>query len=328
VTASTDDGRHLSYANLSALWAAGAVLVVPIQGTPSCQVRLDPGAGEITLITEYSVPEPDVAGLRNVTFEPVTSGNAVFAELTVTTPDDVYGAYSFLATIADQLQVRHAPLVAAVASAMSIHREVLATRGALTLEKEVGLYGELLVLNHLFATQGVAAAIAAWQGPARGEHDFVLASGDLEVKTTTSEHRRHLISSLTQLEPRPSSPLHLVSVQLTRATAATGSTLSGLITTTRSAAGNHSSALDHLLDASGWSDGDTDLYRTHWTHRAQPAAYIVDASFPRLSIDIVRAGVGRSEAISDVSFRVDVSHLEPAQLSVLKGFATHEQENQ
>lgn len=326
MTTRAEDGRHLSYANLNALWAAGAILVVPIQGTPTCRVRLDPEAGEITLITEYTLPEPDVAGLRHVTFAPVTSDDSVFAELTVTTTDNVYGAYSFLATVTDQLQERHAPLVSAVASAMAIHREVLATRGALTREREVGLYGELLVLNHLLVTQEVPAAIAAWQGPLRGEHDFVLADGDLEVKTTTAERRQHLIGSLTQLEPRPATSLYFVSVQLTRATPVTGLTLPRLVTSTRSLTGNHTSALNDLLDASGWSDGDTELYGTHWTQRARPSTYEVDTTFPRLSAAAVRAVVQRADAIADVSYRVDVTNLEPVQLRALAGFATPAQE--
>lgn len=324
----SNDGRHLSYASLTALWAARAALIVPIQGSPICRVRLDPERGEITLITPYSLPEPDVAGLRHVTLESVTTDDTVFAELTVNTTDNVYGAYSFLAAIADQLQVHGAPLVAAVASAIRVHREVLATRGALTLEKELGLYGELLTLRLLIVTSGVGAAIEAWQGPRRGEHDFVLADADLEVKSTSTERRQHLISSLTQLVCRPEASLYLVSVQLTRTTATTGMTLPALIADTREIVGAHADALNSLLGASGWNDADADLYATHWSLRSPIASYEVNNAFPRLTIDAIRSVVARPEAVSDVSYRLDVTDLEPVSLSVLGQSASPEEEKQ
>lgn len=52
--------------------------------------------------------------------------------------------------------------------------------GILSEEEEIGLHGELIVLERLLsALQDSAAVMAMWQGPLRGLHDFKLPIGSL-----------------------------------------------------------------------------------------------------------------------------------------------------
>ena len=57
----------------------------------------------------------------------------------------------------------------------------------LSLEAQVGLFGELLVLREICSNTGSPVeAINCWQGPAGGIQDFHLADGAIEVKNTIS----------------------------------------------------------------------------------------------------------------------------------------------
>src|SRR4051794_39813796 len=185
MTTSPEDARHLTFATLDELWTTGAPMVLPIKGEPACRLQLDPKNGLINLVTAYDTPEPDVAKLKNVGFAAVSSGDDELAELTVRVEGSVHGAYGLLATIADELQIEKMPLAAAVAAGVARHRNVFASRGAMTTEKEVGLIGELLFLEFLIQQIGAGSATATWQGPLSEEHDFTFDSVHIEVKTTS-----------------------------------------------------------------------------------------------------------------------------------------------
>ena len=87
---------------------------------------------------------------------------------------------------------------------------------ALGPEEEIGLVGELVVLEQLISA-GVPADIAltGWIGPLDGEQDFHLGSGALETKTTVSESGFIAkFGSLGQLDDSVRSPLYVVAVSM------------------------------------------------------------------------------------------------------------------
>ena len=306
---SAEDARHLTLTTLDTLWNAGNPVVLPVQGDPLCRLQLDPKNGLITLVTAYLPPEPDVARLKNVSFHAVSEGEADVAELTVRVEGNVHGAYGLLATIADELQIARAPLAAAVASAVARHKDVLAARGGLTTEREVGLYGELLFLEYLIHAIGAGPALASWQGPLSEEHDFVFDNIHLEVKTTSAERRRHVIHGLPQLVPLRGVPLSVLSIQLTRGTPDAGRALPGLVAHARKIAGGHVVALDRCLEILGWKPDDSDLYPTFWTLRTQPRAYDVKGDFPAMTPGSIEPVVPSFGLLSDVSYKVDLTDL-------------------
>lgn len=310
MTSSPDDARRLTVTTLEDLWSSGAPIAIPLHGEPDCLLQLDPVAGLITLVAPYETPEPDVAKLRNVSFAAVASGDNEFAELTVRVDGNVHGAYSLLATIADGLQLDGLPLAAAVAVGCERHRNLLATLGPLTREKEIGLFGELLFVEFLIATTGSSAAIEAWQGPLSEEHDFTFAKLTVEVKTTSSERRVHTIHGLTQLVPGPGLPLSLISIQITRGSPGLGRTLPKLVADVRQNAGGHQVQIDAMLRVFGWQSDTAELYSTHWTLRSEPRAYLVNGTFPAMTPDALASVVPRFGLVSDVSYRVDLTDLE------------------
>jgi putative PD-(D/E)XK family protein DUF4420 len=315
MTAFPEDARHLTVTTLDELWGSGAALVVPLHGEPSCRLQLEPATGTITLVTDYETPEPDVAGLRNVRFDAFVSGDDAFAELSIRVENNVYGAYSLLATIADLLQIQRLPLAVAVAGGIARHQHILASRAALTTEQELGLFGELLFLEFLIAAIGPEAAAVAWQGPLSEEHDFTFGDVHVELKTTSGERRRHTIHGLGQLVPLPDVPLSLVSVQLTRSSPDGGRTLPQMVRAVRHNAGGHQVRIDAILNASGWQDDDADLYGSCWALRSRPRSYAVCGEFPAMTPERVSPVVPSFGLISDVSYRVDLTDLEHEPLA-------------
>jgi hypothetical protein len=303
------DARHLTVVTLNELWKGGVPLELPIEGDPTCRLQLDPQHGLIRLLTAYQSPEPDVAKFKNMQFRPIVSDGTELAELTVQASDNVYAAYGLLASIADDLQTEKQPLSASVATAVLRHRSMLITRGTLTLEQEIGLFGELLFLEFLIDAIGAEPAVLAWHGAVSEEHDFIFDAIHIEVKTTVGEQRKHIISGLAQLVPVPNVPLSLLSIQLTRSTASGARSLPELVAQVRQMAAGHSVRVDAMLTLAGWTAEDADLYDIRWTLRAVPCAYRVKGAFPALTPNRLAPVVPNFALVSDVSYKVDLTNL-------------------
>jgi hypothetical protein len=277
-------------------------------GTPRCTIDIDPMHQSITLTTLAEPPEPDVAKWRNIDFSIHASDEGDLAQLTVAVDDNLHAAYSLLTSVADLLQLNSEPLAAAIRTAIANHYGMFAGKAGLSHEKEVGLFGELLVLEYLIDQIGAGPAIRSWQGPLNEEHDFVFENAHLEVKTTASEQRRHMIHGFAQLVPLRSTPLSLISIQLTRSSREGGRTLPQIISQIRVKAGGFRPMLNDALEASGWDDEFSDLYSTCWSKRNQPRAYDVDERFPALTLSRLAGVVPSLKSVSELSYRVDVTH--------------------
>jgi hypothetical protein len=317
-----EDARHLTLSTIDILWANGVPIELPIAGDPVCHLRLDPKNRKISLVTAYQIPEPDVTKFKNVSYNAAVESELDVAELTVRVDDNAHGAYGLLATLADQIQVERLPLAAAVAVAVTRHRDVFAARGTLSTEREVGLFGEMLFLEYLIRAIGPNAAIATWQGPLAEEHDFTFEALHIEVKTTSSERRKHVVHGLNQLVPVGDVPLALLSIQLTRSAPEGGQTLTGLISEVRKIAGGYVVAIDKMLDTFGWHPDGADLYSTFWALRSLPRAYLVGGDFPAMTPDLVAPVVPNFQLLSDVQYRVDLTNLNHYSLpDPISGFA-------
>ncbi len=314
MTEETDDARHLSVANVDSIWRSGHPVMLPMTGSPACKLDLHPAKGTITLITAFNPPEPDVARWRSITFTPVASDEGDLAELTVSVDGNVHGAYGLLAAVADELQLHDEPLAAAVAIAITKHRNLFGGKEGLTAEKEIGLFGELMVLEYLIGKIGAGPAIGSWQGPMSEEHDFVFGDVHLEVKTTSSEERRHMMHGFTQLVPLRGVPLSLISIQLTRGSNVDGQTLGQLVSRVRAKSDGYRSKLDVGLEAWGWDDADVELYNTFWTKRNEPRAFDVDERFPALTAARLAPAIPNFNVVSDLTYRVDLTHFTPGAL--------------
>jgi hypothetical protein len=301
------DARHLTFSTLEQLWSTGTPMLLPISGDPACRLRLEPNNDLVVLETAYGTPEPEVAKLKNVDFRAIATGDEEIAEILVRVDGNVHAAYGLLATVADQLQVKGLPLAVAVESGVARYRNIFAGRHVMATESEVGLIGELLFLEFLMRSVGAKQAIDAWQGPFSEEHDFTFKDAHLEIKTTTSERRKHVISGVNQLKACPGASLSLLSIQVTRVGPEEGVTLPQLVARMRAAAGGHRGALDSRLLDSPWRDEDSDLYQTHWALRSTPRAYCVDEEFPAITGDALSNVIPNFPLLSGIEYTVDLT---------------------
>jgi hypothetical protein len=270
---------------------------------------------------------PDVSRYRHLNVDTVRFAEKQWHRLTVVTDHKFQDLYPILCLVLDGVQLRSRSFASAVNDAIEAYHDVLLQRRTMSETDEIGLFGELLVLEHLSPIMASSDAVSAWLGALKEEHDFSLLSFDVEVKTTTNERRVHWISTLTQLEPKPGIPLFLLSVQLTRAGSAVGSTLADLVAKIRSAFPDHLGVLNERFDRSGYRDTDADLYTTNWVQRRAPTCYLVDDAFPALTPARVVEAVPHPHRIIDLRYRLDLEgYVEVPPPDLFLGFVTDKKE--
>lgn len=303
--------RDLTPETVEEYFASGVEMAFPLSEKSRVTLEIDPGRQQLRLICAAVGEAPDVARYERIDVDRINLiGRAGdWYRLTVDAREMHYEAYTLLVSIVDQLDsgasFRHA-----VSDSLFGLRELLSSRRRLTDEKEAGLIGELLVLEHVLDSADEEAAVASWLGPLSEEHDFGFELFEAEVKTTRSESRVHVIGSETQLLPTAGRDLYLVSIQITSAgDSITGFTLPDLIDRVRKKLDRGRRAFDRALRTAGWLDETADLYPSKFVQRSAPRAYLVNATFPSITTPMLDQVVPQRTLVSDVSYRVDASHL-------------------
>ena len=115
----------------------------------------------------------------------------------------------FLAYFLNFLEA-HDPLDALETSRRILRRYWSGSFNILSKAKQIGLFGELFVLEKLISSKGREYGLECWQGPNEGLHDFIGSSLDIEVKSTLRDPPNVRISSLEQLVPTETKSLSLV----------------------------------------------------------------------------------------------------------------------
>ena len=188
-------------------------------------------------------------------------------------------------------------------------------RKELSPEAEVGLFGELSFLNSLLS-EGVdpIAAVESWVGALRGQQDFVLGSGAVEVKTTiATEGFPAKIGSLEQLDDSVKKPLYLCAIRLK--VSGSGKTLPELADHIRDALSQDFLALsefDNRLLGAGLFEAHYESYKRHFSiteHRV----LLVDVRFPRLIPATVPVVIRTVRYEVDLD-QVTVPVVEPAEM--------------
>ena len=301
---------------LAAYIASGLPSEQRVGDRPVCILGIDPPRGELTLRTPATGADIDVTAYRiirtDVFEEP--GDETVWFRLTVDAEGIEYEAYSLLQSVAEQLQ-RGDTMERALHIALAGYRGLLARTPRLSEDQEVGLFGEFMALRRLIANLGEDAALTAWLGPQSEEHDFALPDGDIEAKTTRTDRRVHVIHGASQLTPAPGRPLHLMSIQVTHAGAATrGRTLPEAIAGVRGRLHRGRTDFDGKLDSLGWDDHRAEsLYTTRFLLRGEPAFYAVDDAFPAITAAGLARILRRPELVRAVDYRIDVTALEPVR---------------
>lgn len=313
MTAPRPSDRHLRPEGMAEYLAAGVPALVPIAGDPSVFLVVDPPLQRVAVRVPWSAGElPDLRAYRHLTAETTVRDGARWAEFAATGDDVLLGAYPVLCAVADRVQQQGMPFALAVRDVLGTYHELLRGLGRLTDQEEVGLFGELFVLDHLIGELQEEDAISAWRGAASEEHDFGFGDDDVEVKTTIAEARRHWVGTVTQLSPTQQRPLWLLSVQLTTAGLG-GLTLPELIAGVRHKIvdGGVRHQFEERLADVRWSDSQAALYGRRFRLRTDPAAFLVGASFPAITVSNLSAAGLPVERFAAVSYVIDLSGMDP-----------------
>jgi hypothetical protein len=163
----------------------------------------------------------------------------------------------------------------------------------LSAENEVGLVGELTVLEKMLAI-GMApeTAIKAWSGPLDGLRDFELGFGAIEVKTTVaSAGLVAKIGSLEQLDDTNCKPIFLGAVKY--ALTESGQTLPEKLSAIRAQLESDPITLSEFDDrvlAAGYMPAHSPQYHRRFSLR-DIAILEIGENFPRLMHGNVKPGV-------------------------------------
>lgn len=300
---------------LAAYFDHGSASAHVLAETPRCVMDIEPRGRVLRLRMPALGGRADVSGFERLWFDETTElgTDQTYYELGIDADGIEFEAYSLIASIVDRLE-QGDEVARAIDRVLRTYRDLLSGRPRLSTEQQLGLFGELEVFLHLVETLGERDAAQAWLGPDSEEHDFVLGGVDLEVKTTRSERREHVIGALGQLTATPGRGLYLVSLQYTSAGLAhSGETLPQRVARARDALGETLTAFDDKLRSLGWNDRDAfDVYPDRYLRRSAPRAYLVDDAFPAITDGDLSMLTRRPELIVSVSYRVDVTTLDHA----------------
>jgi hypothetical protein len=306
--------RHLSWPNLLEYLDGGAPAIVRIVGTPDVDLVIEPDEQRIALRGPWptSGDVPDLAGYRHLDTRVGTGMSGDWVEFAVSGRGVLREAYPMLVAVADHVQLRGDGMGTAIERVLSTYRELLSSMGRLSEHQELGLFGELLVLNHLIGSIGEQRAVDAWRGPSREEHDFGLGDFDIEVKTTLSEDRSHRISTMTQLQPSPARDLWLVSVQLTTRDVG-GTTLAESIKQTMNRLSEpalRARFADRLAEV-GWDPVQAHVYVRRFAQRGGVLAFRITDEFPAITAHRLGSAGFPIERFSGVSYILHTAGLPP-----------------
>lgn len=308
----TRDSRYLTNIALDELMASGPKAAFRIPGVPEVQLVFlsGTGGGVVFRVAWDGAAVPDLSAYEHLSASVVRAGEQAWAELLIDDPDVFRHALPVVWRIADRIQLEQVSFAEAVVVTLADFRELLEGAAVLSSDREVGLFGELTVVDCLVSTVGGAQAVAAWRGPDGDEHDFDLGSGDLEVKSTLSEKRVHWIGSLSQLEPTPGRNLWLLSMQLTTGLSK-APTIADLVAKLRSQlVGAELEAFEKKLYTTGWRDKYRYAMRRRFRMRSMPLLLPVGEAFPALTQRrMVAAGMPLSR-LREIAYSIDVAGLD------------------
>jgi hypothetical protein len=272
-------------------------MVVRLRGQPAVDLFVDSIGERIGLrvrssdLTRESLPDCPFAALQ---VELVHLEEGDHLEVATTAKDLFPYFFAFALSIADGVQVDGATPGGALRRSLRDWRSLFEQLALLTPERQLGLLGELWLLDRLMDVHG-AAALDAWTGPKREAHDFRVNPYEFEVKVTSGERRSHLISGDSQLVASPDHELYLLSLQFA-AGGPGGRSLKDVIEATRDrmASLHVESRFDEVLESTfQLSPSNLAHYRKRLQLRSRPYLVPVDRSHGSRTTTSCRCSIQR-----------------------------------
>lgn len=176
----------------------------------------------------------------------------------------------------------------------------------LTIERQKGLIGELLLFNSLLDEEySIDALLESWTGPDFNDKDFRFGSFGIEVKLTSSKVPKVKISSERQLDNENLTKLYLV-LYVVEEVKDKGFSLNSIIEQIRTKINNNQNALkffNERLLLVGYFDEDFENYKRQYAFRKRNF-YEVSNDFPRLIASDLPIG------LFDAKYNIELSAIE------------------
>lgn len=176
----------------------------------------------------------------------------------------------------------------------------------LTLERQKGLIGELLLFNSLLDEDySIDKLLESWTGPDYNDKDFHFGSFGIEVKLTSSKVPKVKISSERQLDSENLTRLYLV-LYVVEEVKDKGFSLNSIIDQIRVKINNNQNAIkffNERLLLVGYFDEDFDNYKRQYAFRKRNF-YEVTSDFPRLVASDLPIG------LFDTKYSIELSAIE------------------
>lgn len=182
----------------------------------------------------------------------------------------------------------------------------------LTLEKQKGLLGELLLFNSFLEEDyPIDNLIESWTGPDYEDRDYLFGSKGIEVKFTSSKTPKIKITSERQLDAQNLSHLYLI-LYVAEGVKDNGFSLNSIIKKIRDKISkNHNSLkfFNEKLILIGYFDEDFENYTTQYAIRNN-YKYLVENDFPKIVSSDLAIG------IFNASYYIELSSIEPFIVNV------------
>lgn len=308
---------HLSWNNFStSVYVRGERRVHRVSSSPVVDIFGDAIENRtgIWIETDPASTIPDeICQLACIHVGLTTRNGKSFLEVASSSEEIRRQFYMFATSVADCVLTQAISPIDAVVRELACFIELLQVRSLLSLERQIGLLGELLFLRRLIEIHG-EAVVEAWVGPLAEPHDFRIGKNEFEVKTTLATRRVHTINGESQLLPSVGRSLYLLSVLLGPAGQGEGVSLSDAVQSVDDRlSGKPAMALKfrQALKACGFQDSDRQNYSRKFVLRRPIGLVAIDESVPALTRPRIKAAVGTaSDRISDVQYDLDVEGLE------------------
>jgi hypothetical protein len=309
----TEPERIISWEHLEQRVTNGASFREPVNGIPTCEIFFDAHRGELGFAIEVETTELPTVEPVSITFSIVQKP---YFALELRSSDELLYRefYDFCVEILDSVQLESLAPPRAVDAAWGAWVRLLDRKAILSKEKQLGLIGELWLLQRIGRHSGWAIALDAWHESSNSEHDFCFNKFDIEVKATTNESRVHLIGSAKQLHPSLNRPLYLLSHQFTSAArqAVNAISLTDLVEVIC-----HELVSEKLIElfktrllTTGWRQEHSRHYEQSFVFRTAPTIIAVDDNCPRLTPPMLESlGQIVCDRLNSVTYRIDVTGL-------------------
>jgi len=174
----------------------------PVPGAPAAEFKYEPATSHLSLSIEHASRKLPSVEPVELTLNVETAAGQT-PRLRVGTRDRHLHRYfyDFASEIIDRTRSANLDAAAAISDVWGAWVQLLDRDAIPSREKHVGLLGEPWLVARLSALRGWATTLDQWYTTGDAEHDFALEQLDIEVKSTISEARSHVISSPSQLEP-------------------------------------------------------------------------------------------------------------------------------